>query len=54
MNPVEEDVCICTKCGRHTACCAVCERLDCEELLCYRCLRLEIRQSIPVLHEHGG
>jgi hypothetical protein len=54
MADPQEDVCICTQCGRSTECCSVCELTDCGEMICYRCLRIALGQSVPVLHEHGG
>ncbi len=44
----------CMRCGRGIELCAFCERDDCGHVICYRCLRLELRQSIAQPHTHGG
>ncbi len=44
----------CNTCGALLVACAFCEREDCREALCARDVRLVLRESVPVLHEHGG
>lgn len=44
----------CIVCGVVIECCGFCERLDCAEAICYRCLRVRLRESLPQLHVHGG
>ena len=36
---------ICTRCGVELGCCAFCEREECAEMICYRCLRIQVKQS---------
>lgn len=44
----------CTRCGASVELCAFCERDDCRHTICYRCLRIELRQSMAHPHVHGG
>lgn len=44
----------CTGCGVVVERCGFCEREDCPEMICSRCLRIELRESLPQLHVHGG
>ena len=44
----------CIQCGVVVECCAFCERVVCAEAICYRCLRIQFRESLPGLHVHGG
>jgi len=44
----------CTSCAVIVQLCAFCERGDCPEAICYRCLREDLGESIPELHPHGG
>jgi hypothetical protein len=44
----------CTRCGARIELCAFCESADCSDVICYRCLRQELRQSLAQPHEHGG
>jgi hypothetical protein len=45
---------ICVQCGSAIEVCSFCERLDCGQAICYRCLRLELRESMAHPHLHGG
>ena len=45
---------VCRGCGTVVEICAFCERGDCPETICYRCLRIELVQSLPQPHVHGG
>jgi hypothetical protein len=44
----------CTGCGVVVEGCGFCEREDCPETICSRCLRIELRESLPQPHAHGG
>lgn len=44
----------CKQCEVAVECCAVCEREDCSDLMCYRCLRLALGLTLPQPHAHGG
>jgi hypothetical protein len=43
---------MCKECDAHVEYCAFCEREDCSELICYRCLRQALGQSLshPLLY----
>lgn len=45
---------VCERCGSTIEVCAFCESPDCRHVICYRCLRRELRQSLPQPHAHGG
>jgi hypothetical protein len=44
----------CSLCGIAVEICAFCEREECPEAMCYRCLRIKVRQAIKEPHDHGG
>jgi hypothetical protein len=44
----------CSRCGVVIDGCAFCERQECRELLCYRCVRITLGQEIAQPHRHGG
>jgi hypothetical protein len=44
----------CTSCGQGVESCAFCERDDCGRTICYRCLRIQLKQSMAQPHVHGG
>jgi hypothetical protein len=44
----------CSRCGSAIAICAFCEDIECESVICYRCLRQEVGQSLAQPHAHGG
>lgn len=56
MTPTDEPVVglACVVCGRIIEVCAFCERIDRDHAICYRCLRLELRESMAHPHPHGG
>lgn len=56
MMPAEQRqiVLACTRCGRVVEVCAFCEGDGCAHVICYRCLRVELRQSMAHPHVHGG
>lgn len=45
---------MCTRCGIGIEICALCERENCPHAICYRCLRIELGQSLAHPHPHGG
>ncbi len=45
---------LCSRCQIAIEWCAVCEREDCRERLCYRCVRIAFRQEVRQPHGHGG
>jgi hypothetical protein len=53
-SPARDERPLCSQCEGVVEVCAVCEREDCPEPMCYRCLRVEVRQSLPHPHAHGG
>jgi hypothetical protein len=44
----------CRVCGVDVERCAGCERERCGAMICYRCLRLQLGQSLAHPHVHGG
>ncbi|HEX9376264.1 MAG TPA: hypothetical protein VGB19_08510 [Actinomycetota bacterium] len=44
----------CVACGRAIECCAFCDEDDCGTATCDRCIRIELREALPVPHLHGG
>ena len=44
----------CERCGRGIEVCAFCQDPGCVHVICYGCLRTELRTSLEVLHRHGG
>jgi hypothetical protein len=45
---------VCLRCDVAVERCAFCERVDCAEAICYRCLRIQFRQLLAHPHPHGG
>jgi hypothetical protein len=45
---------VCVHCGRNLEWCSFCDRSDCPEASCLSCLLFDLRESRPLLHEHGG
>jgi hypothetical protein len=43
----------CVRCGHQIETCAFCERDECRESLCYRCVRVLLGQELPHPHGHG-
>lgn len=44
----------CTRCDVVVEVCAFCEQEVCREPICYRCLRIQLGQSMAHPHVHGG
>ncbi len=44
----------CATCGRWVEVCSFCEDPGCRSVICYRCLRVALRQSLDQPHRHGG
>ena len=44
----------CKRCRTVVEFCALCERGECPDPLCYRCVRITLGQEIPQPHSHGG
>jgi hypothetical protein len=44
----------CASCERDIEVCFVCEREDCPEGRCYRCVVIDLREFLPQPHLHGG
>lgn len=44
----------CSGCEREVYVCAFCERGDCTQTICFRCLQSELGQTQAHPHEHGG
>ncbi len=44
----------CDRCGTLVGLCAFCQREECSHPMCYRCVRIALRQEIPQPHRHGG
>jgi hypothetical protein len=49
-----EQVIVCHGCDRAIETCAFCENDRCGEAVCYRCLIVELGESIAEPHAHGG
>ena len=45
---------ICEGCARGIELCAFCDDAECGEAICYRCLILELGETIAQPHDHGG
>jgi len=44
----------CRQCRIAVDLCAFCQKEDCPHPMCYRCVRIVLRQEIPQPHVHGG
>jgi hypothetical protein len=44
----------CTECGCDIEYCSFCDRADCVAACCYGCLVVDLRESAPPIHTHGG
>ena len=53
-QPARENEIRCTRCERLIEVCCFCEDPECRRVICFTCLRLAMRESVPLLHEHGG
>jgi hypothetical protein len=47
-------VVVCSGCDKGMDFCSCCDREDCPVCICYSCLTVELRVSLPQPHEHGG
>jgi len=44
----------CTRCGAVLDVCGFCERDACNDPICFRCVRLQTKESMAHPHVHGG
>ena len=44
----------CKGCDREIDECAFCEEPECAVAICYRCENIELKQTLPHPHDHGG
>jgi hypothetical protein len=44
----------CTLCTTLVEYCAFCDRDECPVIVCYKCLRIDLRQAVSEPHTHGG
>ena len=44
----------CERCGREIDLCAFCQDPSCPHVICYRCVRTVLRESLDLPHTHGG
>jgi hypothetical protein len=44
----------CGSCGRDVEVCFFCERQDCDDAQCYRCVVVALGEFVPQPHDHGG
>jgi hypothetical protein len=44
----------CAGCDKRIECCCFCDRPDCATAVCYPCVAVDLKESMPVLHGHGG
>jgi hypothetical protein len=44
----------CQRCDVVVEACFFCEREECPDKLCYRCVRIALGQEVPEPHRHGG
>ena len=49
-----EPVLLCVGCERGIELCAFCDAERCETAICYRCLLVELGETIAGPHDHGG
>jgi hypothetical protein len=45
---------VCTKCECDIDYCSFCDAEDCSAACCYGCMVMDLRQSTPAIHSHGG
>jgi hypothetical protein len=45
---------VCKGCNRTIEWCSFCDRTDCAVAVCYGCMLVDLRESIPQPHAHGG
>jgi hypothetical protein len=46
LDEESEEAPTCKQCSTAVECCAFCERKDCSETICHRCLRIALGQSL--------
>ena len=44
----------CLTCEREVEVCFFCEREECPNVLCYRCVVVALGEFVPQPHPHGG
>lgn len=44
----------CVSCGAAVEVCAFCDNDACPHPMCYRCVRLAVREEVAQPHQHGG
>jgi hypothetical protein len=54
MTSAREIKTACSRCGVDVERCAVCEKARCDAMICYRCVRTQLGQSLEHPHVHGG
>lgn len=55
MLPADRrDPAACTQCHVVIELCSFCEKEVCRDTICYRCLRIQLGQSMAHPHVHGG
>jgi hypothetical protein len=45
---------VCQGCNTAIEWCSFCDRTDCGAAVCYSCVVVDLRESIPQPHAHGG
>jgi hypothetical protein len=51
---VAEGTLVCKGCERGIEVCAFCDEDGCGEEICYRCLLVELGETVSQPHQHGG
>lgn len=54
MNMTSDVTLVCKGCDRGIDACAFCDEEDCGDAICYRCMVVELGETIAGPHEHGG
>jgi hypothetical protein len=49
----EGEVIVCTHCDKELEACSFCDE-RCGHELCYRCVLIELKETVPHPHAHGG
>ena len=50
----EERTLTCAGCDRRLEWCSFCDEADCAVARCYHCTAVELGESAPKIHTHGG
>ncbi len=53
-EPSHDEATTCGRCGTPIDGCGFCGDEGCHTLLCYRCVRIVLRQQVAQPHAHGG